>query len=100
MIYNFRVIKFTHVDGDSTKKVILYALSTCGWCRRAKEQLNKLGVAYDFVDADLVDDKMSKEIETEVVRWCNKEMYPTVVIDNKEAFIATDLDHLKKALGK
>ncbi|MBI5700097.1 glutaredoxin family protein [Candidatus Saganbacteria bacterium] len=100
MIYNFRVIKFTHIDGDSTKKVILYALSTCGWCKRAKEHLNKLGVAYDYVDADLVDDAQSKEIESEVIKWVKKEMYPTVVIDNKEALIATDLDHLKKALGK
>lgn len=94
------MIKFTHVDGDSTKKVILYALSTCGWCRKAKEYLNKLGVAYDFVEADLVDDKTSQEIEAEVIKWSKKEIYPTIVIDNKEGFIATDLDRVKKALGK
>lgn len=68
------MIKFTHVDGDSSKKVILYALSTCSWCKRAKDFLNKLGVAYDYVDADLVDDAQSKEIETEVIKWCQKEL--------------------------
>lgn len=94
------MIKFTHVDGDNSKKIVLYALSTCGWCGRAKEYLNKLGVAYDYVDADLVDEAASKEIEAEVIKWCKKEMYPTIVIDNKVGFIATDLDRTKKELGK
>lgn len=94
------MIKFKHVDGDSTKKVILYALSTCGWCHRTKELLNKLGVAYDFVDVDLVDDKTSQEIEAEVIKWSKKEVYPTLVIDNKVGFLATDLDRVKKELGK
>jgi glutaredoxin len=94
------VIKFKHVDGDSTNNVILYALSTCGWCHRTKEYLNKLGVAYDYVDADLVDDKTSQEIEAEVIKWSKKEVYPTLVIDKKVGFLATDLDRVKKELGK
>lgn len=94
------MIKFKHVDGDSTNNVILYALSTCGWCHRTKEYLNKLGVAYDYVDADLVDDKTSQEIEAEVIKWSKKEVYPTLVIDKKVGFLATDLDRVKKELGK
>jgi glutaredoxin-like protein NrdH len=94
------MIKFTHIDGDTGKKVVLYALSTCGWCHRTKEFLNKLGVAYDYVDVDLVDDKMSAEIEAEVIKWNKKEIYPTLVIDNKVGFLATDLDRMKKELGK
>ena len=90
------MIEFKHIDGDNGRKIILYALSTCGWCRKAKKILSKLGMAYDYVDADLGDEKTSKE----VTKWAKKEIYPTLVIDNKIGFLATDLDKVKKALGK
>ena len=31
---------------------MLYALSTCGWCRRTKELLNRSKVEYEFCDVD------------------------------------------------
>ena len=34
---------------------MLYALSTCVWCRRTKQLLDQLGVEYDYVDVDLLE---------------------------------------------
>ncbi|MDD5660242.1 MAG: glutaredoxin domain-containing protein [Actinomycetota bacterium] len=46
-------IEINHVDGKQNKKVMLYALSTCIWCRKTKMLLDELGIAYDYMDVDL-----------------------------------------------
>ena len=45
------------VDGKKGKKIILFALSTCGWCDKTKALLNKLGVEYGYVDVDLLQNR-------------------------------------------
>jgi|GEM_PF-3996188 len=42
------------VGGEDRGDVLLYALSTCGWCRKTKALLKELGVQYRYVDVDLV----------------------------------------------
>ena len=32
-------MKTTHVEGKKTKKIMLYALSTCIWCKKTKDLL-------------------------------------------------------------
>ncbi|MCX7039766.1 MAG: glutaredoxin family protein, partial [Spirochaetes bacterium] len=32
----------------------MYTLSTCMWCRMAKNLLRDLGVGYEYVDVDLL----------------------------------------------
>lgn len=90
------MIEFKHVEGKEKGEIILYALSTCGWCKKTKKILDSLGVAYDYVDADLVDDKTSNEIEKEVKKWNAKETYPTIVINNKKAIISYDEDKIRE----
>ena len=46
-----------HVDGKNKGKVMLYALSTCGWCMKTKDLLRELDVAFDFTFVDLLEDK-------------------------------------------
>ena len=49
---------FVHVAArDKKHKVKLYALSTCGWCRKTKELLVEEGVDHEFVDIDLAPSK-------------------------------------------
>ncbi|MFQ5905703.1 MAG: glutaredoxin family protein [bacterium] len=43
-----------HVEGKKKGDVLLYALSTCGWCRKTKRLLEKLRVEYDYVYVDLL----------------------------------------------
>lgn len=92
--------EFKHVKGENVGELKLYALSTCGWCHRTKEFLNKLGVAYDYIDVDLLPEKEQDALAEEVKKWNPREAYPTIVINAKKGFLATDLDRLKKELGK
>ena len=35
-------MEINHVDGQDKGKVMLYALSTCVWCKKTKKLLDKL----------------------------------------------------------
>jgi glutaredoxin len=37
------------------KSVRLYALSTCGWCKRTKRLLNSLNIDFQAWDVDLIE---------------------------------------------
>lgn len=77
-----------HVDGKSQGEIMLYALSTCGWCKKAKEILNKSGVAYDYINVDELSDAEATEIEEkEVKKWNPAATYPTLVINHQRAEI-------------
>ena len=82
------MVEKTHVDGKSSGEIMLYALSTCGWCKKAKEILNKLGVAYDYINVDQLSEAESTEIEEkEVKKWNPAATYPTLVINHQRVEI-------------
>jgi glutaredoxin len=72
----------THVDGPVERgKVILYALSTCIWCRKTRHLLEQLGVAYDYEYVDLAASARADEIEAEIKKTMGHVSYPTIVTD-------------------
>lgn len=91
--------EWNQVKGKDAGELKLYALSTCGWCHRAKKFLNEAGVAYSYIDVDLLPDKEQDQLAAEVMKWNPAETYPTIVINGEKGFLATDTDRLKKELG-
>jgi len=76
-------MKMNHVSGKSKGEIILYALSTCVWCRRTKQLLDQLGVEYHYVDVDLLEGE-EKTTATEEVKNLNPRCsFPTLAIDGK-----------------
>jgi glutaredoxin-like protein NrdH len=76
-------MKMNHVPGRSKGHIILYALSTCVWCRRTKQLLDQLGVEYNYVDVDLLEGE-EKTTATEEVKNLNPRCsFPTLAIDGK-----------------
>ena len=92
-------MKMEHVEGENKGKIILYALSTCGWCRKTKEFLNKLGVEYDFVYADNLEGDDRDNTMEEVKKWNPRCTFPTIVINDKECIIGFKEDKIKETLG-
>ena len=88
----------THVDGAPTVPILIYTLSTCGWCKKTKQYLNELGVAYDYVDVDMAGDERDAVME-EVRKWNPSCSFPTVVVAGKEAIVGFQPDRLKKVVG-
>lgn len=87
------------VPGKNKGDVLLFALSTCGWCRKTKNLLNDLGVEYRYVDVDLVDGDARKEAIEQIGRWNPSRSFPTMVIDNTRCIVGFQEQETKEALG-
>lgn len=87
-----------HVNGKKKGSIMLYALSTCGWCARTKELLRTLGVDFDYVYVDLLEGKEQDDAMNEVERWNPKGSFPTLVINDKIGVIGFREDEIREAL--
>jgi glutaredoxin len=94
-------MKHHHVDGKNRKnKVVLYALSTCGWCKKTKALLKELDCEYSYVDVDLLDKTDMEKVDDEVKKWNPAKTYPTIVINDKTCVVGYDPDKIRKNLGE
>jgi glutaredoxin len=93
------MMNITHVEGKNRGKVMLYALSTCGWCKKTKALLNELGVAYDYTDVDLLRGNEQTAAIGQVQRFNPDRNFPTIVIDDKKCIVGFKEDELRKTLG-
>jgi glutaredoxin-like protein NrdH len=76
-----------HVSGKKKGKVMLYALSTCGWCKRTKELLREIGVEFDYIYVDLLEGKEQDEVMNTVERFNPSGSFPTLVINDKKCIV-------------
>ena len=89
----------THVEGEQKGDVMLYALSTCGWCKRTKGLLNDMNVAYDYVDVDRLDGEEREEALTDIRKFNPRCTFPTTVINNEKCIVGFKEDETREALG-
>ena len=92
-------MEIQHVPGKNKGHVMLYALSTCGWCRKTKKLLNELGVEYYFIDVDLLGEEEKSKVNITVSAWNPSRSFPTIVIDNNMAILGFDEDRIREELG-
>ena len=91
---------FSKVPGNKNRhKVILFAISTCAWCKLVKQFLNDNQVEYNYIDIDL-----AKEEEKEQIRKIIRDMggplsFPTTIIDDKILITGFRKDQIKGALN-
>jgi glutaredoxin-like protein NrdH len=78
-----RNMKIEHVEGKNNGNVMLYALSTCVWCKMTKKLLTDLGVAYDYTFVDLLQDTEREEALKELKKFNPSCSFPTVIIDGR-----------------
>ncbi len=92
-------MEMKHIEGKNRGKILLYALSTCVWCKKTKRLLNHLGVAYDYVDVDLLDTAEKDKIKREITRWNPRTSFPTIVIDDNKCIVGFDEKKIKEEIG-
>ena len=92
-------MKIEHVDGENKGNILLYGLSTCGWCKKTKDLLSDLGVEYSYIFVDLVEDNERDQVMDEVKKWNPRCSFPTVVINEKVCIIGYKESDIKEALG-
>jgi len=87
------------VSGKNSKhRVLLYALSTCAWCKKTKKFLKENDIEYEYVDVDLTNDEDHEKIREDLIKRGSEPSYPTIIIDNKTVITGFRVDLLKEAL--
>lgn len=86
------------VRGKKEAEIFLFALSTCGWCRRTKDFLNSLGVEYSYVDVDLLNDEDQEEVHEIFDDYNTDASFPKIIINNKKVISGFDEKEIREAL--
>jgi len=77
-----------------TEKVVkVFSTSSCPWCRKAKEFLDKNKIAYQ--DLNVAEDKVARD---EMLKLTNQMAVPTIAI-NDEFIVGYNENALKSKLG-
>jgi glutaredoxin len=88
------------VQGDrKDHQVLLYALSTCGWCKMTKTFLVDKSVEYEYVDVDKLKHADKEHVNQDIKKRGGRIAFPTIIIDDKVIITGFKKDKLTEALG-
>ena len=87
-----------HVPGKNVGHLVLYALSTCPWCKKTKQLLNDIGAEYHYTDVDLMTADEKDKTMRIVEKWNPRRSFPTLVIDDNKCIVGFQEDEIRKAL--
>jgi glutaredoxin-like protein NrdH len=93
-------MRLKQVSGENRGKIVLFALSTCVWCKKTKRLLNEHGVEYSFVDVDQLQGSEKEEVFAEMKKWNPKGSFPTLVINDKDCIVGYKEAEIKEVIGK
>jgi glutaredoxin-like protein NrdH len=89
----------TKVEGKNNKhKVMLYALSTCRWCRKCKKLLRANDIEFEYVDVDLCSDEDYEKIRQDITSRGGRFSFPTIIIDDRILIIGFKEDKIRESL--
>ena len=92
-------MKTSKVEGKNSKhKVLIYAISTCAWCKMTKKYLKDNNIACEYVDVDLTNDEDHEKIRDDIIRKGGEPSYPTIIIDEKTLITGFRKDKINEAL--
>ena len=89
-----------HIEGEDKGKIILYALSTCVWCKKTKKLLTELGVDFHYVFVDLLKEDEIEKVMDEIKLHNPACSFPTLVFDDKTCILGYNERMIREALGK
>ena len=90
---------FSNVPGKKKdNKVVVYALSTCVWCKMTKQFLEDNEVEYEYVFVDLCEEKEKEQVRQHIIDKGGSLSYPTVIIDDTTLITGFRKDKLKESL--
>lgn len=91
--------KGAHISGIDRGKVVMYGLSTCVWCKKTKKLLTDLGVDFDFIYVDKLEEDEEDQVVEEIRRFNPSTSFPTTVINGEKAIVGFKEKEIREALG-
>jgi len=93
-------MQFSKVSGQKRQhKVVVYALSTCAWCRMTKQFLKDNDVEYEYIDVDLCEEEDKQKIRDHIQSKGGPLSYPTIIVDDNVLITGFRTDKLREVLG-
>ena len=95
-------LEFIKVDGTDTRRDIeIYALSTCGFCKRALGFLDSNKIAYRYVHLDELPLETKARVKQELSARFNRQIsFPFAIIDGKDYLVGfIEIDWRNTLLG-
>ena len=90
---------FSKVPGKKNEhKVVVYALSTCVWCKMTKQFLKDNDISFESIDVDLAEPNEKEQVHQQILSKGGNLSYPTTIIDDKTLITGFRKDLLKEAL--
>ncbi len=88
------------VTGKEVARLKLYTLSTCGWCKKTKSFLGDLGIAYEYIDVDLLPEPEKEVVMEDLVKWNPRCSFPTLVVNEQECIIGFSEEKIREVVEK
>jgi glutaredoxin len=79
-------------------RVLMYAISTCAWCKMTKKYLNDHKVEYEYIDVDFCSDKDRQAIRNDITKRGGEPNYPIIIVDDKIMINGFRKDKINEAL--
>ena len=94
-------LAYVAVPGKSKEhRLKLYALSTCGFCKKAMKYLEERGLEFEYVYLDQIDFGLKREAKKELKeKFDNLPVFPILTIDDTEAISGFVVQKWKDKLG-
>ena len=93
-------MQFSKVPGKQNKhRVVLYALSTCVWCKMTKQFLQDSDVEFEYINVDMCEEDDKQKIREQIQSKGGSLTYPTTIVDDSVVITGFRKDKLKEALG-
>ena len=87
-----------NVSGRKSRHIMLYALSTCGWCQKTKNLLDQLGVEYNYEFVDHLSGEERQTAINKITAWNPNCSFPTMVLDDKKCIVGYKENEIREAL--
>ena len=92
-------MKTTKVSGKNRRhQVLLYAISTCAWCKRTKKFFADNDIEFEYVDVDICDREDREMIRRDILDRGGRLSYPVIIIDNEILINGFHEDRMKEVL--
>ncbi len=71
------------LEKAASKKVTIYALSTCPWCKKARKFFTEKGATVEYIEYDKADEETRKYIQEDCKSYMDDLGFPVVKIDGE-----------------
>lgn len=80
--------------------ILMFALSTCVWCKKTRRLLDESGIKYECIEVDLLIPEEQKKAYKQMKKYNSEETFPTIIVNEGKKVIIGYVESELKSLVK